>query len=100
MWPNDALVLKPWEWVTNDGLLHGIRIFGVLQRIALCYFFASLIVYFFKTKGAYVCSIVLLLCYLLFCYMLGTKGYRYSLSGLFGTHLDKAILSEDHMYPG
>jgi len=100
MWQNDALVLKPWEWVTGDGVLHGIRILGVLQRIALCYFFASLIVYFFKTKGAYVFSIVLLLAYWFLCYALGSKGDPYSLSGFFGTHLDKAVLGEAHMYHG
>jgi len=100
MWQNDALVLKPWEWTTDDRVLHGIRILGVLQRIALCYFFASLIVYFFKTKGAYVFCIGLLLCYWLLCYALGTKGDPYSLSGFFGTHLDKAVLGEAHMYHG
>lgn len=100
MWQNDALVLKPWQWTTDDGVLHGIRILGVLQRIALCYFFASLIVYFFKKKGAYVFSIVLLLAYWFLCYMLGTKGDPYSLSGFFGTHIDKAVLGEAHMYHG
>ena len=100
MWQNDALVLKPWEWTADDNILHGIRILGVLQRIALCYFFASLIVYFFKTKGAYVFSIVLLLSYWLLCYMLGAKGDPYSLLGFFGTHLDKAVLGEAHMYHG
>jgi len=100
MWQNDALVLKPWQWTTDDGVLHGIRILGVLQRIALCYFFASLIVYFFKTKGAYVFSIVLLLAYWFLCYALGTKGDPYSLSGFFGTHIDKAVLGEAHMYHG
>lgn len=100
MWQNDALVLKPWQWTTDDGVPHGIRILGVLQRIALCYFFASLIVYFFKTKGAYVFSIVLLLAYWFLCYALGTKGDPYSLSGFFGTHIDKAVLGEAHMYHG
>ncbi len=61
MWQNNRLVFKPWEWTINDGVLHGIRILGVLQRIALAYFFASLIVYFFKTKGAFVFSAVILL---------------------------------------
>ena len=60
MWQNDRLVFKSWEWTTSDGVLHGIRILGVLQRIALSYFFASLIIYFFKTKGAYIISISLL----------------------------------------
>ncbi|HRI21535.1 MAG TPA: heparan-alpha-glucosaminide N-acetyltransferase domain-containing protein [Panacibacter sp.] len=100
MWQNDTLVFKPWEWTTIDGVVHGIRILGVLQRIALCYFFASLIVYFFKIKGACIFSIALLLTYWLLCYTLGSKGDPYSLSGFFGTHLDKAILGEAHMYHG
>jgi len=100
MWNNDQIVFKPWEWMTGDGVLHGIRIFGVLQRIALAYFFASLIVYFFKTTGAFVFSAVILLIYWFLCFTLGDKTDPYSLSGYFGTHLDKAILGEAHMYHG
>ncbi len=100
MWQNDRLVFKPWEWTTNDGVLHGIRILGVLQRIALAYFFASLIVYFFKTKGAFVFSAVILLTYWFLCFTLGDKNDPYSLSGYFGTHIDKAVLGEAHMYHG
>lgn len=100
MWQNDALVFKPWEWTTVDGVVHGIRILGVLQRIALCYFFASLTVYFFKTKGAFIFSVVLLLIYWLLCYTLGSKNDPYSLSGFFGTRFDKTILGEAHMYHG
>ena len=100
MWQNDRLVFKPWEWTINDGVLHGIRILGVLQRIALAYFFASLIVYFFKTKGAFVFSVVILLTYWFLCFVLGYKNDPYSLSGYFGTHIDKAVLGEAHMYHG
>ncbi len=100
MWQNDRLVFKPWEWTINDGVLHGIRILGVLQRIALAYFFASLIVYFFKTKGAFVFSAVILLTYWFLCFTLGDKNDPYSLSGYFGTHIDKAVLGEAHMYHG
>ena len=100
MWQNDQLVFKPWEWKDAEGLLHGIRILGVLQRIALAYFFASLIVYFFKTKGAFVFAGILLLLYWFLCFALGDKTDPYSLSGYFGTHIDKAILGEVHMYHG
>ena len=100
MWSHSYLVFKPWEWRTNDGVLHGIRILGVLQRIAIAYFFASLIIYFFKTKGAYVVSAIILLVYWFLCFALGDKRDPYSLSGYFGTHLDKAILGEAHMYHG
>src|SRR3954464_2825466 len=46
-WKDHALVFKQWE----NG-----RILGVLQRIAICYFFASLIVYFFKPKTTVIIS--------------------------------------------
>ena len=39
------------------------RIFGVLQRIALCYFFASLIIHYFKVKGALIFSLIALVLY-------------------------------------
>jgi len=100
MWSDDHIVIKPWEWTTADGVLHGIRILGVLQRIAIAYFFASLIIYFFKTKGVFVISGIILLLYWFLCFALGDKTDPYSLSGYFGTHLDKAILGEAHMYHG
>jgi predicted acyltransferase len=100
MWQNNELVFKSWEWTGTDGVQHGIRILGVLQRIALCYFFASLIVYFFKTKGAYIFGMVLLLLYWGLCFAFGDKSDPYSLSGYFGTHIDKAVLGELHMFHG
>lgn len=100
MWSDNKLVFKPWEWTTSDGVVHGIRILGVLQRIAIAYFFASVIIYFFKTKGAYVVGVAILLIYWFLCFALGDKTDPYSLSGYFGTHLDKAILGEAHMYHG
>jgi predicted acyltransferase len=100
MWQNDQLVFKTWEWKDAGGMLHGIRILGVLQRIALAYFFASLIIYFFKTKGAFVFAGILLLLYWFLCFALGDKTDPYSLAGYFGTHIDKAILGETHMYHG
>src|ERR1700704_437775 len=41
MWQDDHLVMKGFTWFDSEGHLHGVRIMGVLQRIALCYFFAS-----------------------------------------------------------
>ena len=42
-WSDAGLVFKPWE---------NVRILGVLQRIALCYFFASIIIYYGKSRIA------------------------------------------------
>jgi predicted acyltransferase len=89
-WSDNVLVAKPWE---------SIRILGVLQRIAICYFFASIAVYFFKVRGAFVFSAVLLLAYWLLCWFSNTAD-PYSLQGYFGTAIDKSILGETHMYKG
>ena len=90
-WSNNELVVKT---------LDSLRIMGVLQRIALCYFFASVIVYYFKQRGAFVTAAILLLFYWLLSLLLGTPGDPYSLEGWFGTNIDKAILGEAHLYKG
>lgn len=90
-WNGDLLEIKP---------LDNLRIMGVLQRIALCYFFASVIVYYFKQRGAFVTAAVLLLLYWILCLLLGTPGDPYSLNGWFGNSIDKNILGEAHLYMG
>src|SRR5688500_5711814 len=90
-WENDELVMKE---------LGSVRIFGVLQRIALCYLFASLIVYFFKARGAFVISGILLLTYWLLCLLLGNPPDPYSLEGVWGTHVDRALLADSQIYKG
>lgn len=97
-WQETQLVFR--HWVNPQNPETGIRILGVLQRIALCYFFASLIIYFLKIRGAFVLSIVLLLGYWVLCLALGTPGDPYSLQGFFGTDIDKAILGTPHLYRG
>lgn len=96
-WSGDELVLRHWVSPTNPE--SGVRILGVLQRIALCYLFASLIIYFFKPSGAFVAAAVLLLGYWLMC-MLGNPADPYSINGWFGTAIDKKILGVAHMYKG
>lgn len=99
-WQDDHLVGKGWEWLNSNGNLSGIRVMGVLQRIALCYCFASLIIYFFKPKGIYIISICLLLLYWVLCLWLGAPGDPYSLHGFFGTNLDIQLFGEAHVYHG
>ncbi len=77
----------------------GIRILGVLQRIALCYLFASIIIYYLKPRKAFVVGMILLLAYWVLCYA-GNPTDPYSLKGWFGTDIDKAILGVSHMYKG
>ena len=45
-WSHDSLVIKTFTWVSDDGNLAGVRVMGVLARIALCYLFGALIVLF------------------------------------------------------
>ncbi len=99
-WQNDALVLKGWTWVNADKTTGGVRILGVLGRIALSYFFASLIIYFFKTKTIIIITALLLSGYWALCFFLGAKGDSYSITGFFGTGLDLKILGDAHMYHG
>lgn len=77
----------------------GIRILGVLQRIALCYFFASIIIYYFKLRRAFYIGLILLLVYWLLCYI-GNPADPYSLKGWFGTDIDINILGLPHIYKG
>jgi predicted acyltransferase len=98
-WQDGRLVVKTWTWLTSEGNLSGIRILGVLQRIALCYFFASVIVYYAKARGAFWIGLILLVIYWLLC-IAGNPTDPYSLAGWFGTAVDKQILGEAHMYHG
>lgn len=87
------------NWVSPDNPTRGVRIFGVLQRIALCYFFASVLVYYLKARKVFYVSLVLLLVYWMLCYI-GNPDDPYSLQGWFGTGIDKDILGVAHMYKG
>jgi len=100
MYSNNQLVAKGWTWLGSNGTVQGIRMMGVLQRIALCYCFASLIVYFFKTKGSFFISCVLLLVYWMLCLLLGNPADPFSLSGYFGTGIDLKVLGVPHVYKG
>jgi predicted acyltransferase len=80
-------------------VVKGVRVLGVLQRIALCYFFASIIIYYLKVRKAFLAGLILLLIYWMLCYI-GNPMDPYSLKGWFGTDIDKFILTETHMYKG
>jgi predicted acyltransferase len=90
-WKDNELVGKSWE---------NVRILGVLQRIALAYFFASLIIYFTTTKVTKIICVAILLGYWLLCWWFGDKSDPFSLPGYFGTGVDKQILGASHMYKG
>jgi predicted acyltransferase len=98
-WQDGHLVGKPWAYITADGKAAGVRIFGVLQRIAICYFLASLLAHYGKQKGAFVVSAFLLLAYWFVC-VAANAADPFSLAGWFGTKIDLAILGEAHIYKG
>jgi len=99
-WDHDSLVLKGWTWVNEQGVLSGVRVMSVLGRIALCYLFGALLVYFAGIRGSLYISIGLLLGYWLLCYTLGAPHDPYSLSGYFGTAIDKTLFGSEHLYHG
>jgi predicted acyltransferase len=76
--------------------LEKTRILGVLQRIALGYGFASLILHYGKARGAIVFSVVALLGYWWMMYSFGD----YTLTGNAALKLDKLMLGDNHMYHG
>ena len=90
-WADTDLIFKPWE---------NIRIFGVLQRIAICYFFASIIIYYGKSRMALFIGMMILVSYWVLTYALGTTGHPFSLSGYFGNSIDESLLGINHLYKG
>lgn len=97
-WKGDHLVFR--HWVDPDNPQNGVRILGVLARIAIAYFFASIIIYYLKPKGAFLVGLILLLLYWALCFLLGDPSDPYSMTGWFGNKVDKAILHIPHMYKG
>jgi len=83
-------------WVFNP--LADTRIMGVLQRIALCYFFGALIVHYCSKKVSVLICIILLLGYWTSLLLFGTTGQEYTMLGNAGTRLDLFILGDSHLY--
>lgn len=98
-WDDGHLVFKYWSYADADGTLHGIRIMGVLQRIAVAYFFAAIIIYFFKIRGSFFIACVILLFYWFLCVAMNPAD-PFSVYGWFGTEIDKSILGAQHLYHG
>ena len=98
-----GLFLNWWPFVKSDDysfkVFENVRIMGVLQRIALAYFFAAVIAYYFKGVKSFYMAMLLLLGYWALC-LVGNPIDPYSLEGWFGTAIDKAILGVTHLYKG
>ena len=72
-----------------------LRILGVFQRLALVYFFGSMIAMLFKSKFIpWIIGIILVV----YAFILGLgNGYEFSLNNIL-SQVDIAVLGEDHMY--
>ena len=97
-WENGQLAFR--HWVDPNNSQSGVRILGVLARIAICYFFASIIIYYLKPRGAFFAGFLLLILYWMLCYIYGDKNDPYSMNSWFGNRVDKAILHLPHIYKG
>ncbi|MFK5971825.1 MAG: heparan-alpha-glucosaminide N-acetyltransferase domain-containing protein [Flavobacteriaceae bacterium] len=76
--------------------LEETRIFGVLQRIALCYLFASVLLHYVKIKGAIIFSIIALISYHLILIIFGDL----TLEGNAILKFDTWVMGVNHMYHG
>ena len=86
------------ELVLKD--LSETRIMGVLQRIAFCYFFASLIVKYFRLKGSIVLCLIILLGYWGILYFFGDAADPYSMKGNAGLKFDLMVLPPENLWKG
>jgi predicted acyltransferase len=80
-----------------------LRTMGVLQRIALAFGLAAVVLRYGGARGALWAAAALLLAYWALCVALGGNGANgdpYSLQGWFGTAWDRALLGERHLYRG
>jgi predicted acyltransferase len=93
-WSDNHLVFR--HWVDPKNPENGVRVLGVLARIAICYFFASVIIYYLKPKGAFYVALLLLLLYWALCFLSGD----FTMAGWFGNKVDRAVLGVAHMYKG
>jgi len=83
------------------GSFSHMRILGVLPRIALCYLFAALMLWFIKSdKTIIAISAVLLLGYWVALLLFGDAKDPFGMLTNAGTYLDKLVLGENHMYHG
>ena len=76
------------------------RVFGVLQRIAVGYFFAALMIRFMKAAAVYRYAVVFLLVYWLILLVGGDSADPYNMMTNAGTKLDAWLLGPDHLYHG
>lgn len=76
------------------------RILGVLQRIALCYLVAALIIWYLKPRVSFIIGIILLFVYWMLLYAFGDAGQELTLTGNAVLKFDLWFMGENHLYHG
>lgn len=93
-----------YELTENGGFnfikLTEVRLFGVLQRIALSYFFAAIILYIGGIRLGWIFSAIALLGYWAIMYIFGDPADPYGLTGNAAIQLDLSWIGAERMYGG
>ena len=97
-----GLLLNAFPFIRQDWDWSSFRILGVLQRIALAYFFASFIVLRFDVKGIVNISFILLFGYWITLMVYGWYSGQdpYALKTNLILVVDQFLLGESHLYGG
>ncbi|MFT4155862.1 acyltransferase family protein [Parafilimonas sp.] len=74
------------------------RIMAVLQRIALCYFIAAVVVKYASQRKVVVLSAALLFLYWALLFLFGDKGAQLTIEGNAVRKLDLLLIGEQHIY--
>ncbi len=96
-WEGGTLIFRGWEWTRHNGEIAGIRVLGTLQRIAICYFFASVIIYYAKVRTVAIAGVTILVLYWILCLAINPAD-PYSFTGWFGKNIDFAVFGQAHVY--
>ncbi len=95
-----GLLLNAFPFIRQDWNYSTLRILGVLQRIALAYGFAALLVLWLPQKKQLIVGASILVGYWLIMWIGGTKPEPFSLMHNFASKFDLAILGNNHVYHG
>ncbi|MCH8536321.1 MAG: heparan-alpha-glucosaminide N-acetyltransferase domain-containing protein [Alkalimonas sp.] len=87
------------HWFPFTGSITELRIPGVLQRIALCYGIAAVLVLYLRPRQLWLASVVLVGCYWLLL-LLFASGQPYALAGNAVQRFDLWLLGPAHLYQG
>jgi predicted acyltransferase len=87
------------SWFSTFGLAP-MRVMGVLQRVALCYFFASVIFFFLKPKWRIILTVAIPIVYWLLMALVPVPGYGAGVlteQGNLAAYVDRVLL-DGHLY--